>query len=126
MYWIGDGFAPVYPGYEAHAENRFFSVQQIDTIASGNRGSVTVMAFLDDRGYGLGLMMIEGQVTLEPAQIGTIVSINSAVAGVGNYYHPTKNPLNAVRLDDKELSASFRLIPLIPGKYPEMFDAFLP
>jgi len=118
--WIGDGPYPSYPGQSILNNWGLHEYYPISDIAPGNRSRVSTMAFLDKRGYGLGVMMLDGNISIEQVSDGTLVSINSAVAGLGNGAFPTRFPITIKELNKKP-ATSFRLIPLIRGKYPTAF-----
>ncbi|GEM_PF-2958303 len=120
--WLGNGPYPTYPGKEMLSQRGIFRFSPVDRLIPGNRSGVDLVALTDDRGYGLGLMLINGNVAFEPTQEGMLVSVNSAVAGLGARYHRTRHPLLATRMSASERTTVFRLIPLIKGRYPTLFE----
>ncbi len=120
--WLGDGPFPSYPGQSALSARGVFRFHPLDGIVPGNRANVDLVALTNQRGDGLGIMLLGGNIAFEPVEEGTLVSVNSAVAGLGNGAYPTRFPLIAGKMKKEELSASFRLIPLIRGRYPQIFQ----
>ncbi len=118
--WMGDGPYPSYPGQSILNNWGLNQYYPISEMAPGNRSRVSTLALLDKQGYGLGVMMLDGDVSIEQGTDGTLVSINSAVAGIGNGAFPTRYPITLEEIN-KLPATSFRLIPLIRGKYPTAF-----
>lgn len=119
--WQGLGPYPSYPGQSALSIWGLFSFNSFTKMNSGNRSGVVLVAMRDERESGLGIMLFDGDVSLEPSAEGTLVTINSAVAGLGNGSRPTLYPLSSGQKSGANFTA-FRLIPLVRDKYPEAFE----
>ncbi|NPU98001.1 MAG: hypothetical protein HPY51_12395 [Candidatus Omnitrophica bacterium] len=120
--WLGNGPYPSWPGQEALSSWGMFYINPLNRLQPGNRSHVNVLSFRDANGFGLGILMLDGQVSLEPGSGGTWVSINTAVAGPGNGASATRRPLIADQLAPGQRSAAFRLIPLVRNRYPAVFQ----
>ncbi len=121
--WLGTGPYPTYPGKEALSIFGVFQyLLQTDQFFTGTRYPVDLVALTDDRGYGLGLMMIHGKIGIEPTEEGILVSVLSAVAGQGTKNRQTAYSLVSDLLPKSKRVAIFRMIPLIRGRYPKLFD----
>ncbi len=121
--WVGEGPFPTYPGCQQKPIHRIYDYSPVDKLLPGNRSKVQLAAFLDDRGYGLGIMMLDGNLHFDQTEEGTLVSVNSFVAGVGNRGQPSESLLEARDLDREQVTAAFRLVPLIRGHYPIAFES---
>lgn len=122
IHYVGKGPYSSYPGNRAFNDFGIFSFLKGEKFLSGNREKVTLSALTGTHGYGLGIMMLDGNMSIIPNDDGIIVSINSAMAGLGNKNHNTLYPID---LSQKTFSATFRLIPLHKNKYPSIFaDTF--
>ncbi|MEW6237473.1 MAG: glycoside hydrolase family 2 TIM barrel-domain containing protein [Candidatus Omnitrophota bacterium] len=123
--WLGDGPYPSYPGGSLSSHRGIFGLSPLKDFAPGNRLRVNLAAFVDEKGNGLGIMMLDGSLAFEPGAEGTLVSVNSAAAGLGDRFHPSRHLLSSSRLDETQRSASFRLIPLERNRYPKLFEELM-
>lgn len=121
--YVGKGPYPSYPGKRALNDFGIFSFVDWGTFVPGNRERVTLAAFTGKHGYGLGIMMLNGNVSVLPSDEGALVSINAAVAGLGNKNWDTQYPINRDNAPRNGYSAAFRLIPLTKNQYPELFES---
>ncbi|MFB3785679.1 MAG: glycoside hydrolase family 2 TIM barrel-domain containing protein [bacterium] len=120
--WLGEGPYPSFPGQEALASRGVFFANPLSRFLPGPRAGADALLFRDANGYGLGIMMLNGQFSLEPSEEGTVVTILAATAGLGNGAYPTRHPLIARDLPPERRSAAFRIVPLIRGRYPAFFQ----
>ncbi|MGC9327692.1 MAG: hypothetical protein ACP5I1_08665, partial [Candidatus Hinthialibacter sp.] len=118
--WMGDGPYPSYPGMSALNDWGIFSFKPVNLIVPGNRTRVNLLALRDERGYGLGVMALDGRISIEPSEEGHLITVNCAAAGVGNCMQPTLYPISQKERSGV-LSAVFRLIPLIRNQHPSLF-----
>lgn len=119
--WLGKGPSPSYPGQSALCSWGLYLFNPLAQIAPGNRAQVDLLSLRDERGFGIGLMLYEGDVSIEPGNEGTLITINSIVAGLGNGNRPTFYPLSEEQKSGRSVAA-FRLVPLVRGKYPAIFE----
>jgi len=119
--WLGSGPYPFFPGQGALCARGVFMVNPLSELLPGPRAGMDALAFRDGNGYGVGILMLDGQFSLEPSDGGTVVTIHTATAGLGNGAHPTRYPLIGRNLPPGQRSAAFRMIPLIRNRYPAVF-----
>ncbi|MBN2325635.1 MAG: hypothetical protein JXR73_00680 [Candidatus Omnitrophica bacterium] len=118
--WMGDGPYPSYPGVSALNDWGIFSFKPIDRIVPGNRMRVNLLALRDERGYGLGVMALDGRISIEPVKEGSLITVNCATAGVGSRTQPTLHPISEKERSGASFTA-FRLIPLTRNQHPSLF-----
>lgn len=76
------------------------------------------LAIVNERGYGLGLVTLNAQIELKPHPAGTLVIAREREDNTSNSapQHPAAYLFEQVR------GATFRLLPLVPGRYPILFQ----
>lgn len=119
--YVGKGPYPAYPGRRALNQFGIFSFTDWNGFIPGNREDVTLAAFTGKHGYGLGIMMLDGSLSVLPSDEGALVSINAVVAGLGSHNHKTQYPIDVSNISRNGYRAAFRLIPLNKNKFPELF-----
>ncbi len=120
--YVGKGPYPSYPGMRALNDFGIFSFIDWKKFVPGNREKVTLAAFTGEHGYGLGLMMLDGSLSVLPSEKGVLASINAALAGLGNKEYSTQYPIDLGEMPRGGFGAAFRLIPLSKTSYPELFE----
>ena len=119
--WLGDGPHPSYPGMERLSFPGFFNLAPIESIAPGNRRRIQALVLANDSGFGLGLLLWNGDAAWKQTPDGTEIRINAAVAGVGSGGDLTRFSISPEELTQRKHPTVFRLVPIVPGKTPRLF-----
>jgi len=117
--WVGRGPFPVYPGLEHLAEWGVYQLG-LDWFYEGNRADIQTLVLSNAQGYGVAVMMLNGDISVEPMERVTRVKIQGAVSGTGSGLEISRWSAERYR-DDETVKARFRIMPLVEGK-PEWID----
>lgn len=115
--WVGQGPYPSYPELERLTWRGIFNLDLRSAYSPGNRRKINMAMFTDERGSGIGIVALEGNVGWEPHTKGTLVFVNALTS------HPwAKGAIPSTRtMDTDGPPVVFRLVPWGPGQMPEAF-----
>ncbi len=118
--WLGDGPYPAYPLKSRLAERGVYSITPKMEYFNGNRQHVDLAVFLDHHDKGVGLVANSQNIGWESSTDGFYVFHNLGVASHGTKFKFPLHPLSAG--DSQSYSGSFRLVPLVMGSWPDVFE----
>lgn len=120
--WLGGGPYASYPGNGELAERGVHATSAADLSFGGNREGVDLVAVTDKQGRGIGIVCDSANIAWERSARGIMMSHNAMVAGRGNKRAPSAFRIPASNV--KRIAGSFRLVPLSPSHWPELFSDF--
>ncbi len=127
--WLGKGPYAVYPIQAEGMERGVYTVEPREDFDSanrmygGDRTEVDIAAATDTKGNGLGIVCQSATLSLESEASAAYLSHILLSAGHGE--KRTISRANIPAKDLKPVSGSLRLLPLVAGKWPEVFQTVL-
>jgi beta-galactosidase len=127
--WLGNGPYPTYPAQPQSMERGVYSVaprpafDPANRMYPGNRTAVSLAAATDDVGNGLGVACETDTVSLEPHNDAAYFSHLVRVAGHGMKRERSLQTIKASEL--KPIRGNLRVVPLVAGQWPEVFQSVL-
>ncbi len=108
--WIGQGPYAGYPGKDRLNEFGTYHLNREDLYFSGNRRGVECAVASSPDGRGFALFCAAGDVAVEAADGGFVLSHNTRLSGRGNKGVGPESPLIADQID--HIAGGFTLVPL--------------
>lgn len=109
--WVGNGPFPSYPGKSKLNEFGFYHLNSGDLNYQGNYSKVQIAVLSDSKGNGFAVLCNNANIALEKISEGILFSHNSNVSG--RYSKKSLPDIKINAEDEKEISGSFTIIPLI-------------